>query len=88
MIVIVRLCTEEKGIIDYWNNIDNQLELDIDVLDDQLGDAKQVREVNGWLTYGEALHRIREFGASMKELDIIDEKTVTMEQMRVLCSYM
>jgi len=82
------LCTEEQNIIDYWNNIDQQLELDIDVLDDQLGDAKQVLEVNKWLTYGEPLHRIREFGASMKELDIIDEKTLAMEQMRLLAAYL
>lgn len=88
MIVILRLCTEEKDIIDYWNNIDQQLELEIDVLDDQLGDAKQVYEVNRWLTYGEPLHRIREFGASMKEMDILDEKTLAMEQMRVICAYL
>lgn len=88
VMVIVRLCTEEKTIIDYWNSIDQQLELDVDVLDDQLGDARQVAVANGWLTYAEPLHRLREFGASMKELDIIDEKTVSMEQMRLLVAYM
>lgn len=86
--MIVRLCTEEQPIVDYWNGIDNQLELDIDVIDDQLGDAKQVQQVNGWLTYGEPIHRLREFGASMKELDIIDESTLSADQMRVMCSYL
>jgi hypothetical protein len=71
--------------VEYWNNIDNQLEIDIDVLDDLVGDAKQVSAVNGWLTYGEPLHRIREFGASMKEMDIIDESTLSSEQMRMVC---
>mmetsp|Transcript_3720 Transcript_3720/g.6156 ORF Transcript_3720/g.6156 Transcript_3720/m.6156 type:complete len:293 (+) Transcript_3720:431-1309(+) len=88
VLVIVRLCTSEQAVVDYWNNIDNQLELDIDVLDDQLGDAKQVAQFNGWLIYGEPLHRLREFGASMKEMDIIDESTVSSEQMRVLCSFL
>lgn len=88
VLVILRLCTSEKEVVEYWNNIDQQLELDIDVLDDQLGDARQVREQNAWLTYGEPLHRLREFGASMKEMDIIDESTVSSEQMRVLCSYL
>jgi hypothetical protein len=32
--VVVRLCTDDKEVVDYWNNIDNQLELDIDVVDD------------------------------------------------------
>jgi hypothetical protein len=58
------------------------------VLDNQWGDAKQVALYNGWLTYGEPLHRLREFGAVMKEMDIIDESTVSSEQMRVLCSYL
>ncbi len=86
--MILRLCTEEKEVIQYWNNIDNQLELDIDVIDDQLGDAKQVNDVNGWLVYGEPIHRLREFGASMKELDIIDESTMSSEQMRMICAYL
>lgn len=88
MLVILRLCTEEKAVIDYWDSIDNQLELDIDVLDDQAGDAKQVAGLNGWLTYGESIHMMREFGASMKELDIIDESTLSSEQMRIMCSYL
>jgi hypothetical protein len=44
--------------------------------------------VNSWLTYGEPLHRLREFGITAKELDLIDEKRLSMEQMRSLCSFM
>ena len=88
VLVILRLCTSEDKVVDYWNNIDSQLELDIDVLDDQLGDASEVARTNKWLTYGEPLHRVREFGASMKELDIIDESALSSEQMRVICGYL
>ena len=50
------------------------------------GDAKEVHQSNGWLTYGEPLHRLREFGAIMKELDLIDESTLSSEQMRAICA--
>lgn len=82
------MCTQEAKIVEYWNNIDSQLEIDMDVIDDQLGEAQQILQYNGWLTYGEPLHRLREFGASMKEMDIIDESTVSSEQMCLLCKYM
>lgn len=34
---MVRLCTDEDRIVEYWNNIDAQLEVDMDVLDDLSG---------------------------------------------------
>lgn len=88
VLVVIRLCTDESSVIDYWNNIDSQLELDIDVIDDHLGDAIEVASKNGWLTYGEPIHRMREFGASMKEMDLIDESTLSAEQMRIICGYL
>lgn len=48
----------------------------------------QVKAVNGWLTYGEPLHRLREFGCILKECDLIDESLMTSEQMKVMCAYL
>jgi hypothetical protein len=72
--VVIRLCTDSERIVKYWNEIDDQLELDIDVIDDYCSEANEVATVNPWLTYGEPLHRLREFGISMKEFDLLDEK--------------
>ena len=76
--VVIRLCTNEDRIVEYWNGIDEQLELNMDVLDDHRGEAKEIHKANPWLVYGEPLHRMREFGVSIKELDILDEKLIPL----------
>jgi hypothetical protein len=84
--VVVRLCTDDKRIVSYWNNIESQLELQMDVLDDLTGEAEEVTGVNPWITYGEPLHRLREWGVHIRELDLIDEALLSPDQMKVVLS--
>lgn len=60
--VVIRLCTDDNAVVDYWSNVDSQLELELDVLDDFVGESKEVFTANPWLNYGLPLHRLREFG--------------------------
>ena len=85
MWVILRLCTNEIQVVQFWNNIDKQLELNIDVIDDLEGEANEVFKVNKWMTYGVQLQRFREFGSTSKEMDVLDESPLGKEQMRNLC---
>jgi hypothetical protein len=79
--VVVRLCTDDAGVLDYYKKLDEQMELSLEVLDDYLDEAKEVHQYNPWLTYSLVLHRCREMGLSChalhRWLDWLDERTMT-----------
>lgn len=60
--IVVRLCTDEAAVVSFYNQIDEQLELSIEVLDDFIGEAEEVYEHNPWLIYSLPIHRMREMG--------------------------
>jgi len=87
--VVVRICTDEESVVNYWNGIDSKLELDMDVLDDLKGEAEEIAQAgNDWVTYGEPLHRLREFGCQLREFDLIDEARLSVEQMLAILGAM
>ena len=86
--VILRLCTNDEAVVEYWNGVENNLELSMDVLDDYLSEGIEVAKVNSWLTYGEPIHRMREFGISLVEFDKLDENLVSGEELLKICRLM
>ena len=80
-LAVVRLCTNDKPVCDYWDGIDRKLELEMDVIADITEEATQVYQYNPWLTFSLPMHRMREFGASSKDMDLIDERLLSPEQM-------
>lgn len=83
--VVLCLCTDEQHIVNYWNYIDRNLELNLEILDDFRAEAKEISQVNPWFTYGLPLHQLRQFGINIRELDMLDERALDVEQIRDVC---
>merc|ERR1711904_123620 len=83
--IVIRLTTDNDSVVDYYNQVDAELELPLEVIDDIKSEAKEIRsQGNGWLTYSPLLHQIREGGTFVKLLDLLDERRLTPAEVCVL----
>jgi len=83
--IVIRLATDEDAVVDYYNKIDEELELPLDILDDIAGEAKEVYDAgNGWLTYSPLIHRVREGGSVEKLFDLLDERPFLPVEIRTM----
>ena len=87
--IMVRLCTDETDVVTYWQDIQTQLtvsNLSITLLGDHITIAAQVAHHNPWLTYGEPLHRLREFGMNVPPLEYLSTRALSEPEMRYVVS--
>jgi hypothetical protein len=86
--IVIRLCSSNTKVSEYWARIDEELELSLDVVQCQTLEAEEIYPLNPWLTYSTALHRLRENGISFREIDFLDERRLSAEQVWTFCKYM
>ena len=85
--LVVRLCTDEREAVRFWNGVDEEAELPLDVIDDFEGEAREVHSKrNGWLCYSPALHTLRESGTLIGLLDLLDERQLSAGESATLAS--
>jgi hypothetical protein len=60
--IVIRLCTDEDNVTEFYNNLDGMLDLSLEVLDDYIGECGEVQIHNPWLNYALPMHRCRELG--------------------------
>ena len=85
--IIVRLCTDNDQITDWFNTLDVGDHLqNFDVLDDFWGEAMEVHMHNPWLTYGIGLHRLREAGLASDLLGELDDTKMSLDHIHLFCN--
>ena len=83
--IIIRISTEEKEITDYWQDVNSELSLDIYVLNGYEYESTRVNSKNNWLTYGEPLHQIREFGIAVSGINTLSFRQLSKEDIKSIC---
>eukprot|EP00588_Corethron_pennatum_P017851 CAMPEP_0194306196 /NCGR_PEP_ID=MMETSP0171-20130528/3430_1 /TAXON_ID=218684 /ORGANISM="Corethron pennatum, Strain L29A3" /LENGTH=384 /DNA_ID=CAMNT_0039057929 /DNA_START=97 /DNA_END=1248 /DNA_ORIENTATION=- len=84
--IVIRLCTDEEDIVDFYKEIDKELELSVEVLSDYICEAEDVYDHNKWLNYGLPLHRCRELGFDNRLFELMNERALTKGEIQQFCS--
>jgi hypothetical protein len=80
--LVVRLCTDDEETRQFYNSLDTELEIPLEVLDDFVAESMEVTKQNSWLNYGLSLHRCREMGTQHRLFDLLDERQLNRDEVK------
>lgn len=79
--LVIRICSNERSVLNFYRRLDKQLERPVDVVGDFLNEAKEIHRLNKWLNYCLPLHRAREMGIPHRLFDLLDERPFTKDEL-------
>jgi len=83
--IVFRMCTDDEKTIEFYNSIDADGKLPIDVLDDLASEAAEVRnQQNVCFAHTALIHRIREAGTLCSIFNSMDERQLNRMEVRML----
>lgn len=83
---VVRLCTDDNEVAEFYNEIDSEVELQLDIVDDMMSEAHECYKAgNYFFSYSPLIQLIREGGSYLKVLDVLDERLLTPMEVALLC---
>ena len=87
--VVVRLCTDDVAVVDYYNALEAEL-TQVQVLDDYWAEATRVHKLNPWLNYGLVLHRVREMGCCghVPLLKMLSQRKLAPAEVAEFCQFL
>lgn len=71
--------------MEFYNDLDAQLEFSVEVFDDFTKEAIKVHSYAKWLNYGLPLHRCREMGFHDRVFYLLEERSLTKDELRDFC---
>mmetsp|Transcript_13042 Transcript_13042/g.21569 ORF Transcript_13042/g.21569 Transcript_13042/m.21569 type:complete len:388 (-) Transcript_13042:57-1220(-) len=80
--LVIRLCTQSADVVEFYNSLDHQLDLSLEVLDDFFCEAKELHRYNTWINYALPLHRAREMGFHHRLFDLLDERKLNLDEVK------
>eukprot|EP00929_Paragymnodinium_shiwhaense_P039797 TRINITY_DN20859_c0_g1_i10.p1 TRINITY_DN20859_c0_g1~~TRINITY_DN20859_c0_g1_i10.p1 ORF type:complete len:481 (-),score=78.55 TRINITY_DN20859_c0_g1_i10:518-1960(-) len=87
--LVVRLCTDDDSILDFYNKIDEEVEMQLEVVDDISSEAREAaRAGNRFFTYTPLIHKLREGGTFCRLFDLMDERRLEPMEVMLFCQYL
>jgi len=86
--LVIRLCTDDETVVDFYKSLDCQLELSMKVISDFFEEAQDVYAVNPWANYSLPLQRMRELGFQHRIFDLLDERRLGLSELTEYCIFL